>query len=182
MSGYFTRSGYDCKYLSEAEKQSVAPGNYKLSNNQWNNKNSCASRNGPRADRVPATGEYNCSYTTRTQIESALTNRGRPDCRKCAISVDQKNTITDQYNCGSVSFCPDKTDFTYSRLDLPRDQFRGLSTFNLQMDYPLINPVNWTFNGNNTCGEENKDSANLRFGCNTSLDAKDSYTKRFRSC
>ena len=175
MSSYYARTGYDKKYLKEAFKQSANPGKYKLSNNQWFNKNGCNAVNGPRGNRVGDTGEFNCNLPDRTQIESALTNRGTPGCRKCNTTISDKNKITNKYSCDPVSLCKSKIDQEYSRLRNPVDNYRGLSTFSLQMDFPIINPINWTFDGNNKCG--NKKSIN-RDGCNTRLMAKDSYSNR----
>lgn len=179
MSSHFSRTGYDNQYLRDASVQSTGPGKYKLSNGQWFNKNGCNATNGPRGNRVGDTGEFNCNLKDRTQIESALQNRGIGGCRSCNITISDKNTITNKLGCDNVSYCSNANDPTYSRLAKPIDEYRGLSTFDLQMDFPLIPPTNWTFNGNNNCEPYPKvKESNLRRGCNTRLTAKDSFKAR----
>ena len=175
MSSHFARTGYDCDYLKKSKKQSLRPGRYKLSSHQWQNNNKCNASNGPRSDRVGNTGEFNCALPSRTDIESALTNRGRPDCKRCNITMNEKNKITDQYSCGNVAYCQPEIDFEYSRLNHPIDNFRGLSTYNLQLGHPLIHPNNWTFHSHNQCIASPDKIDNVREGCNTRLDAKDTY-------
>ena len=181
MSSHFARTGYDCDYLKQVMKQTIEPGKYKLSPSQWKNNNSCNAVNSHRSNRVGNTGEFNCSVSQRTDIESALQNRGRPDCKKCNITMNEKNQITNQYCCGNVEYCSSDVDQEYSRLNHPLDNFRGMSTLNLQFDHPLINPNNWTFHSNNQCNATPDKIDNIREGCNTRLDSKDNYRKSLNS-
>ena len=178
MSSHFSRTLYDSDYSAQRDQQITRIGENRLSYHQSANDNVCCAPNGPRANRTGNTGDYNCSLQQRTCIESALQNRGRPDCRKCDITLADKNEITAELSCGTVKQCPDKIDTQYSRLDHPVDDYRGLSTYTLQLDHPLIDPNNWTFGGNNKCYARADKIQNMRSGCNTRLNAKDLYKQK----
>lgn len=179
MTSYFSRSSYDCGYSKQRDQQITKIGKYRVNTNQTRNNNICHSLNGPRTDRLGNSGDYFCSLGHRTGIESALTNRGRPDCRKCNITMDQKNNIVNKIgNCAPANTCSTFLDQQHTRLDHPLDSYRGLSTLNLQMDFPLIDPCNWAFGGNNTCNATPDKIENMRDGCNTRLNARDAYSSR----
>ena len=65
-------------------------------------------------------------------------------------------------------------------MEKPIDDFRGLSTLQFQIDYPLINPSESVFNGHNKTTLLNQD-INSRAGTSTRLEAKDEYTKKLNN-
>ena len=192
MSGHSSRLVYDECYIKEDTNQSVNPGNYRLYSGQVDHKKACSIPSGPRNNRPLNSSETNTvgGLGNRAELESILSNRDLPTA-KCVdkrtlneknerlkkLSLLNNNVLCDKY------LQPDDT-----RLSLPLDNFRGIST-DLYFDYPLIDPKEWVFDGNNKfintfpncrpnkiCNSCKKDqSINSRFGVNTRQQAKDEY-------
>jgi hypothetical protein len=180
MSGHFSRLAYDQCFVNEEIKQSTAPGDYTLYNGQVNNDNSCHSVFGPRNNRAHSSTEVDKGVTQgdRAEIESVLTNRDEPASR-CSGNrkLDNKRQKLANELQKSV-YCGNFLNPTNSRLEVPIDEYRGLSTLPLQISYPLINPTENVFNGHNTSSLSNQD-INSRNGTNTRLEAKDKYAAKF---
>ena len=179
MSGHFSRLVYDQCFINEETKQSTKPGDYRLFTGQVDNESSCHSTLGPRSDRVrnSAEADKGSTFGDRAEIESALLNRDSPisRCQKNRSLDDKKKAIAKDLS-RSV-YCDKFLNPTNSRLEKPIDDFRGLSTLQLQIDYPLINPSESVFNGHNKSILQNQD-VNSRAGKSTRLEAKDEYAKK----
>ena len=180
MSGHFSRLTYDQCFINEETKQSTAPGDYRLYNGQSNNDNSCHSLFGPRNNRVRNSAEVNKGATLgdRAEVESVLSNRGEASSR-CSGNrkLDDKRQKLVSELQKSV-YCDNFLNPTNSRLEVPIDEFRGLSTLPLQISYPLIDPKENVFNGHNTTSLPNQD-VNSRSGTNTRLEPKHKYAAKF---
>jgi hypothetical protein len=180
MSGHFSRLVYDKCFINEETKQSTKVGDYKLYDGQTDNENSCHSVFGPRCNRVGNSSEVDkgTDFGDRAELESALSNRGVPAsrCQQNRLLDDKKKQIAKDLQ-RSV-YCDKFLNPTSSRLEKPIDEFRGLSTLPLQIDYPLINPNESVFNGHNSTSLVNQD-INSRLGTFTRLEAKDEYGKKF---
>ncbi len=182
MSGHFSRLVYDECFINEETKQSTKPGDYRLYSGQVENENSCHSTLGPRSNRVKNSPELDKGSTLgdRAEIESALLNRDFPisKCQKNRKLNDKKKAIAKDLS-RSV-YCDNFLNPKSSRLEKPIDDFRGLSTLQFQIDYPLINPSESVFNGHNKTTLLNQD-INSRAGTSTRLEAKDEYTKKLNN-
>ena len=180
MSGHFSRLNYDQCFINEDTKQSTAPGDYRLYNGQANNEKSCHSLFGPRSNRVKNSAEVNKGATLgdRAEIESVLSNRGEAShrCSGNRKLDDKRKKLAD--NLQKSVYCNNFLHPSNSRLEVPIDEFRGLSTLPLQISYPLIDPKENVFNGHNTTSLQNQD-VNSRTGANTRLEAKDKYAAKF---
>ena len=180
MSGHFSRLVYDQCFINEETKQSTKPGDYRLYDGQVDNGSSCHSVFGPRSNRVGNSVEVDkgTNFADRAELESALSNRDVPAsrCQKNRTLDDKQKTIAKDLSRGV--YCDKFLNPTNSRLDKPIDDFRGLSTLPLQIDYPLINPTENVFNGHNSTSLINKD-INSRSGKSTRLEAKDEYGNKF---
>ncbi len=177
MSSHFGRLIYDECYINEDTKQSIMPGEYKLYYGQNVHDKSCHSLNGPRCNRKNNTSENSTSkLEERTEIESLLSNRDMPasKCINNRTLADKKKAIARNltYNVD----CDNSLNPDYSRLSQPLDNFRGLSTINLQVDYPIVPPQEYVFYGHNITSLKNQ-AMNSRFGSNTRLESKDDYRK-----
>lgn len=181
MSGHFSRLVYDKCFINEETKQSTKPGDYRLFHGQVDNENSCHSILGPRSNRVKNSSEIDkgSTFGDRAEIESALLNRDVPisRCHKNRNLDDKKKKIAKDLS-RSV-YCDKFLNPTSSRLEKPIDDFRGLSTLEFQIDYPLIDPTHSVFYGHNKTTLENQD-VNSRTGTSTRLEAKDGYAKKFK--
>ena len=175
MSSHFGRLTYDECYINEETKQSIMPGEYKLYYGQNVNDKNCHSLNGPRNNRSGSSSE-NTSNTLeeRTDVESLLSNRDIPasKCSESRTMEDKRKVIARKLN-HSVE-CDNNLHPDYSRLSQPMDNFRGLSTINLQMDFPHIPPQENVFYGHNLTSLKDQ-GMNSRFGNNTRLESKDEY-------
>lgn len=180
MSGHFSRLVYDKCFINEETKQSTKPGDYRLYDGQTDNENSCHSILGPRNDRVKNSSEVDkgSNFGDRAEIESALLNRDIPisRCHKNRSLDDKKKSIVKDLS-RSV-YCDKFLNPSNSRLEKSIDEFRGLSTLQFQIDFPLINPSESVFNGHNKSILQNQD-VNSRAGKSTRLEAKDEYAKKF---
>lgn len=177
MSSHFGRLTYDECYINEETKQSIMPGEYKLYYGQNVNEKSCHSLNGPRSNRTGNSSENaSNNLEERTEIESLLSNRDLPasKCTGNRTMEDKRKAIARRLN-QSVE-CNNSLHPDYSRLSQPMDNFRGLSTINLQMNFPIIPPQENVFYGHNITTLENQ-GMNSRFGNSTRLESKDDYRK-----
>lgn len=182
MSTHFSRLNYDNCFQDEIVKQSTGPGNYKLYNGQTDNDNACHSLNGSRNNRVKNSSELDKGATMadRAEIESVLSNRDLPASRcKENRTMPEKNERLDRELQKSV-LCDNFLNYTHTRLENPIDDYRGLSTISLQVDYPLTNPIDYVFTGHNNTILKDQD-INSRSGRNTRLEAKDLYSNNFIS-
>ena len=177
MSSHFGRLTYDQCYIDEETKQSTMPGDYKLYHGQSNHDNVCHSLNGPRNDRMRNSSENSKNtLADRTEMESMLSNRDLPasKCSKGRTVADKRKALA--RNLQHHVVCDDYLNSQHSRLNEPIDNFRGLSTIDLQLDFPIIEPQNNVFYGHNETVLPKQDM-NSRFGNNTRLEAKDTYKK-----
>ena len=148
---HFSNLSYDKCYLDQNLKQSIGPGNYNLYDGHIINNNSCHSLNGPRNNRTNNSSEVaKTNLAERTDIESILTNREEiaSKCSKCKDIEDKKKLIEK-----SLKFnidCDNSLNSNHSRLDLPISKFKGLSTIDLQLNFPLTDPSKEVFYGYNT--------------------------------
>tara|TARA_Y100000589_G_scaffold257521_1_gene246723 strand:+ start:340 stop:888 length:549 start_codon:yes stop_codon:yes gene_type:complete len=179
MSSHFGRMIYDDCFNDEFITATTGPGNYRLSCTQIND-NACHSLNGPRNDRPRNSSEVTQadSLGERVDLETSLTCRDEPNSR-CVKNrtLDEKkkklnNKMIDSKECDN-NLLPE-----YSRLEHPIDNFRGLSTFELQVGYPLTDPKSNVFNGHNETFLENQ-NINSRRGTFTRLESKDLYRAKY---
>lgn len=180
MSSHFSRLTYDQCYIDEETKQSIKPGEYNLYYGQNQHDNQCHSLDGPRNDRVHNSSENSKSTLgERTELESKLSNRDEPasKCSESRTLSDKRKGIAS--NLKHHVQCDEYLNPQHSRLNEPIDNFRGLSTINLQLDYPIIDPKVSVFYGHNktVLPEQN---VNSRFGNSTRLEAKDTYRKNLQ--
>ena len=176
MSGHFGRLTYDPCFIKEDTKQSTTPGNYRLFEGQHSNNNPCHSIFGPRNNRIGNSSEVDqgASIGDRTEIETSLLNRDAPAsrCMNNRSLEEKKKKITTELE-RNIN-CDNYLNDNHSRLNHPMDNFRGLTTFKHQMDFPLINPTDTVFNGHNPTTLVGQ-KVNSRFGTSTRLEAKDEY-------
>ena len=180
MSSHFGRLTYDQCYIDEETKQSIQPGEYKLYYGQNQHDNSCHSLDGPRNNRVHNTSENSKNtLSERTEVESILSNRDEP-----ATKCSESRTLSDKRKALARDLkhqiqCDEYLNPQHSRLNIPIDNFRGLSTINLQLDYPIIDPKESVFYGHNDTILKDQ-NMNSRFGNSTRLEAKDTYRKNLK--
>ena len=182
MSCHFSRLNYDGNLQEELVKQTTGPGNYRLYGGQYDNEKSCHALNGSRNNRVENSSEVSKGETLgdRAEIESVLKNFDRP-----ASKATQNRTMTEknkklQRELQKSVLCDNFLNYEYTRLEHPIDDYRGLSTISLQVDYPLTNPVDYVFNGHNKTILKDQE-INSRSGRNTRLESKDLYSNKFIS-
>jgi len=170
MSGHFARLVYDQDYLTEKTKESTKPGNYNLYLGQAENNDRCHSINGTRNTLVGRDGEVTQpgNLVGRTELESVLSNRDLPASKSYdgRMMKDKRDRLAK--NLTDSIMCSNFLNTTHSRMENPLDDFRGLSTMDLQVEFPIVDPVNGVFNGHNN-------SVNERRGEDTRLSAKDNY-------
>lgn len=181
MSGLFSRLKYDECYLNEDTKQSLKPGDYKLYTGQNENNNSCHSLFGPRNNRTKNSSEVKkgSDFGDRSDIETILTNRDVPTsrCQKNRKIEDKKNKTST--NLENSVYCDNFLNPTSTRLQEPIYNYKELTTYDNQISYPLIEPINNVFYGNNTTKLPNQ-NMNSRYGINTRLEAKYEYSNKFK--
>ena len=172
MSGHNARKLYDQCYTTEFIDQQVNPCKYRTYEPYGENTIKCQSLNGPRANKARSTGELgDTDRVFRTDIESQLFNLDVPDSKCITLkTVKEKNerlariarTRTINYNS-----CDNNQNYKYSRLEIPVNNFRSI--YINRYDYPIIDPVNWVYNGIQNTNQ----IGNERFGINSQLKAKD---------
>ena len=180
MSGHFSRLNYDQCFIKDDTKQSTGPGDYKLYNGQVSNEKSCHSSLGPRNDRVGNSSEVDqgANMGDRAEIESVLSNRDLPASRCVKDRVmDEKNKRLARDLQKSL-FCDNFLDPSATRLEMPLNDFRGLSTIDLQVDFPITDPLKNVFDGHNESSLKDQ-TVNSRNGKSTRLEAKDNYAQKF---
>jgi hypothetical protein len=181
MSGYFSRLSYDKCFLNDETKQSTKVGDYKLYYGQTNNDNSCSSTLGPRNNRNGISSEIQQAdnLASRTDLESVLSLRDQKASR-CAngrtLEEKNKKLVNDSK---TLSLCNNFLNPISSRLDTPMEEYKGLSTLKLQVEFPIVDPVERVFYGHNRTSLLNQDE-NSRSGMMTRLEAKDEYSKKLR--
>lgn len=182
MSSVFARLNYDNCFQNDIVKQSTGPGNYKLFTGQTDNKSACHSLNGSRNDRTRNSSELDKGATMgdRADIESTLTNRDEPAsrCLKKRTLSEKNKKLQRELQKGIL--CDNFLNYTHTRLENPIDDYRGLSTISLQVEYPLINPEENVFYGHNSTILKDQ-NMNSRYGRSTRLEAKDLYSSNFES-
>ena len=176
MSGQYTKKIYDNCYSLEFIDQQVNPCKYNTYEPYGNNKDKCNALNGPRANKTRSTGELGDStFAHRTDIESQLFNLDVPDSRCITLQTmrEKNERLAKIANSKKVKYseCDKKNDYTYSRLDIPVNNFRSI--YINRYDFPIIDPKEFTY-----YGISNTDQiGNERFGINTQLRAKDKVAK-----
>lgn len=177
MSSHFGRLTYDECYINEETKQSIMPGEYKLYYGQSQHDKSCHSLDGPRNNRSSCSSENPINTLgDRAEVESLLSNRDLPasKCTESRTLADKRSAIA--RNLTHVTECDNYLYPNHSRLNHPIDNFRGLSTIDLQLNYPITPAQESVFYGHNISTLENQ-NMNSRFGSSTRLEAKDEYKK-----
>lgn len=182
MSGHFSRLSYDKCFLDQETNQSTKPGDYKLYYGQTNNDNSCSTTIGPRNNRNGISSEIKQSETlaARTDLESSLSLRDQK-ASKCmdGRTLEEKNKkLTGDLK--GLSVCSNFLNPINSRLDTPMEEYKGLSTLKLQVDFPIVDPVERVFYGHNKTSLLNQEE-NSRAGKMTRLEAKDEYSKKLNN-
>jgi len=182
MSGHFSRLSYDKCFLDQETNQSTKPGDYKLYYGQTNNDNSCTTSLGPRNNRNGFSSEINQSenLAARTDLESSLSLRDQKASR-CMNerTLEEKNKKLNS-NLKGNPMCNKFLNPINSRLDTPMDEYKGLSTLKLQVEFPIVNPADTVFYGHNKTNLVNQEG-NSRAGKMTRLEAKDEYNKKLKN-
>jgi hypothetical protein len=176
MSGYNTRKIYDNCYTIEFIDQQVNPAKYRTLEEFAEVKGKCHSLNGPRANKARSTGELGVtSQAYRTDIESQLFNLDVPDSRCITLNTmrekDERLKRIASSNKVNYSTCNKTQDFTYSRLEIPVNDFRSVEIN--RYGFPIIDPKEFVYYGTPNTDQVN----NQRFGVNTQLQAKDKVIK-----
>jgi len=178
MSGYNTRKIYDNCYSVEFIDQQVNPSKYRTLDEFAENGGKCHALNGPRANKARSTGELGkTTIVYRTDLESQLFNLDVPDSRCITLNtMKEKNERLARIAKAGIHMlketqCNKKQDFTYSRLEIPVNNFRSIEIN--RYSYPIIDPKEFVYYGSvNT-----EQVGNQRFGVNTQLQAKDKVMK-----
>ena len=189
MAGIYSRKIYDDCYNTEFIDQQVNPCKYRTLNDYAENSNSCHAYNGPRTNKVRATGELgdiiNNKY--RVELESQLFNLDIPNSKCISMNtLEEKNKRLNNYskdlnikfsNCEEINNLGNNNNYT--RLNNPVNSLR--SVFINRYDFPIIEPkefVYYGYNGNsNITSNKNFQHNNERFGENTQLRIKDNISK-----
>lgn len=132
MSGQYTRLRYDNEAYAEELHRSVEPGMYMLDPDYANNCGKCFAPYGPRAgyqDAV-ANGE-------QIDIDSVLRGVNKINTRS---NVQQVPDSIDGYQLRALNDCPNGLETEYSRFTYPAYDIRGLTTRDLNFEYPLFDP------------------------------------------
>tara|TARA_B110000971_G_C19830498_1_gene417745 strand:- start:139 stop:687 length:549 start_codon:yes stop_codon:yes gene_type:complete len=181
MSGNFSRLVYDENFMNNSMHQSTISGNYNLYTGQTNNSESCHALDGPRNNRTRNTSEViiGGNAGVRTTVENNLQNRDEPANRSGTLLGSKNSKLNGITNLTkNNAYCKPQINSTYSRLETSIDNYRGLTTYGYQLDYPIIDPRESVFYGHNDTTLVNQHT-NSRFGKNTNLEAKDEHTKKF---
>ena len=152
-----TRSLYDQKNTQAQNKIDNDIGLYPLSMDNSENNGKCFSMNDQGSTNGNSSGDRSCSLVNRVINDSHLT---RDALSHKGIKVERN---LEKQECNLNQDCDSKTAPENTRLSNPIDNFRGLSTFGLQIrDIP----------------DETSRNCNipmLRIGVNTVLNAKDNF-------
>ena len=170
MAGCNTRMMYDQEAFKEKIEQSKRPGSYRLYEQQNEHNQVCFSANGPRSTRFSASNEIpQFKRTDQVQIESLLTGRSFKNAKYTkGRTVGDKNSQLTKFKGKITKNCSKIMDNTSTRLNNPAIEVRSVDVTEYHMDFPIINPTEWTFYGFDK-------KSNNRFGQNTQLDARDNY-------
>lgn len=172
MAGCNTRMMYDQLAFKEKVEESKKPGTYRLYDQQNQHANTCFAANGPRSTRFHASNEIpQFKKADRVEIESLLTGRSFKNAKYMnGRTVEARSKSLNKFKGKVNSNCSKLMNHTSTRLNNPSIDLRSVDVTKYHMDYPIINPKEWTFYGFN---KNEKDT--LRFGRNTQLDARDNY-------
>lgn len=175
MAGCNTRLMYDQLAFKEKVEQSKKPGNYHLYENQNKSDGTCFATNGPRSTRFHNSNEIpQFKRADRVEIESLLTGRSFKNAKYLeGRTINDRKKNLNKFKGVINKNCSKLRDYSSTRLDNPAIDIRSLDVTQYHMDYPIINPKEWTFYGFN---QNEKDT--LRFGRNTQLDARDNYKQK----
>jgi len=175
MSGIVSRTKYDNEYFNEFVNQQTNEGNYRINNVYSENNNRCYSLFGPRQNNNNTNSEissYNVS--DRREIESYLRNLDMPTSRSMNYRTlndknDKLNDLLKSKQLNTFNECNNFLDINNTRLD---NDLRDFKSVNIdRYEYPIIQPLNYVFNGFSNTEQVNND----RNGVNSRLRAKDSY-------
>lgn len=181
MSSHFSRNLYDNINTQQQYSESVGPGNYKLFPGQSSNPNVCFADNGSRCNSSSKSNAQNCTLGSRTSFESELFNITKSGEDNRRDTLGQKNQRTNNLeSCGLVRDCEKclndcdcgNQQVSYSRLDLPMNNFRGMETSGRKIRPELLLPDRKV----QRFWETNLNYCKVT-GCNTSLQAKDNYSR-----
>lgn len=172
MAGCNTRMIYDKQAFQERIEQSKKPGSYKLNEQQNSNDKACFASNGPRSTRFYASNEIpEFRRADRVEIESLLTGRSFKNAKYMnGRTVGERNKSLSKFKGKVQKECGNISNITSTRLDNPAMDVREVDITNYHMDFPIINPKEYVFYGNN---KNTRDSQ--RFGVNTQLQARDNF-------
>lgn len=176
MASHFSRKIYDNCYNIEFIDQQVNPCKYQIYEPYAENKKKCHALNGPRTNKIRATGELgDTNIGFRTEIESQLYNLDVPDsrCMKPNTIIEKNERLAKIANSLKVNYseCGKTQDTLYSRLDIPVNDYR--SVYINRFSYPIIDPKEFVYYG--TPNTDQVDSQ--RWGVNTQLQAKDKISR-----
>jgi len=180
MAGLNSRSNFDKCYINSDISQSVKSGNYKLLEDSALNEKEINYIDGPRSNIIGKAPEINKGETSesRANIENIL--KGLDDKNsKCNISnlneINNKfSKIHKKLNDSNIS---NDLNTINSRMEIFNDKER--STLHLKDSFPIINPQDEVYYGHNSTILRNPE--NSRFGKNTRLEVKDTYSNKLYS-
>jgi hypothetical protein len=177
MASHFSRKIYDNCYSIEFIDQQVDPCKYKTNDIYGISKLPCHSLNGPRANKARSTGELGDSvYQDRVEIESMLFNLDVPDSKIISLNTmkEKNERLAKIAGKKKVNYtdCDKSQDYTYSRLDIPVNNFRSVEI--PRWEFPIIDPKEWVYYGY----DKSEQVGNQRFGVNTQIAAKDKISKQ----
>ena len=174
MAGCNTRMIYDKQAFQERIEQSKKPGSYKLLDDQNSNKGACFAVNGPRSTRFHASTEIpQFRRDDRVEIESLLTGRSFKNAKYMqGRTVGERNKTLMKFKGQVQKECDNIRNETSTRLNNSVIDLKEVDITNYHMDFPIINPKEYVFYGNNKNVGDNQ-----RFGVNTQLQARDNFKK-----
>jgi len=153
MSSYYARIKYDGCTTCEDVNISTGPSKWVHNTDQEHDK-ACFSQNGPRGTRTMASSYNDVNYPQGVDIESSLRGLDIPLSRcidkRTLIERDIKlnKLYTDAEKRNRGHDCnPNATDLQYTRLN-PYTNITE-TAFN-RYEFPIIDPVNWVFDGHNS--------------------------------
>jgi len=178
MSAYFTRQAYDDCNIKEELNISIRPSMYRLETPNENDKR-CFPLNGLRNTRSMTSSQLNAQYAPVVEIENSLYNLDIPlsRCITGRTLVDRDEKINKLYNSipkVEPTSCEANSGFIYTRLE---PQKRTAEMPYNRYDYPLIDPKEWVFYGNEDTKGNNRDGRSTRYDSDIKLDA---MNKRMR--
>ena len=175
MSGIISRTKYDNDYNVEFVNQQTNEGNYRLDNNYCDNNNKCHSLFGPRQNKNNSNTEIS-SYNIidRKEIENYLKNLDMPTSRSMNYRTlnDKNNKLSEFIKSKQLNIyneCNDLLNINDTRLDKDIRDFKSVNIN--RFEYPIIDPLNFVFNGIPKTEQIDND----RNGINSRLKAKDNF-------